>query len=606
MPLDNTESLDSRVRHHKNQSTLQKRRPSKEEDEEFLAEVSTSLHAAKLRSQVPEDKLLTYHTPVEFSWKQFWATLVYENLPPVLLSPIAVLLIERSFSRAWHVMNHRSLLALSREHNSVGSIIGFWVVLYPIMWVIPAALLLKLFGPEHLVQNVDLFQIILAYLFLFVRNLIISVKYGYFRPEDYEQLSRPVPHWDEDRTNRRLVGGGWSNPGKFPGLIEDELTCAMDENDVALQGISFKMKEEVSERLRSHPTDELFTAETSHNAKDEVTTGFVLHQIVSKVYNLKQPTIYMIIILLATLAVMSSTFILRKVYGLSAFGETTWETIIFIGCFLGFLASLPNFVFGFICAFDFQRRAMTLKKLGELILHPGVRLSEFLHQKPLLEDENTPEQDDPKIKTNDSAQSGSDNPQVFIDLRQSDNVFAWMICRMTLRSFGEAFYLRIQAYTSIFLFYAICCVLLLNMIGWMQLRHHVSTLWLLMLIVVAISSICIFAISKASKLQALSSVQLDQVKKELFFLEKELADTVPDHVNAERQEILRAKALLTEVDECINFHELIHKPTRVMGYPATHNVIGSSLGIILTGFVLAVEGFSGSGIAYDANGWFNY
>ena len=411
MPLDNTESLDSRVKHHKNQSTLQKRRPSKEEDEQFLAEVSTSLHAAKLRSQVPEDKLLTYHTPVEFSWKQFGATLVYENLPPVLLSPIAVLLIERSFSRAWHVMNHRSLLALSREHNSVGSIIGSWVVLYPIMWVIPAALLLKLFGPEHLVQNVDLFQIILAYLFLFVRNLIISVKYGYFRPEDYEQLSRPVPHWDEDRTNRRLVGVGWSNPGKFPGLIEDELTCAMDENDVALQGISFKMKGEVSERLRSHPTDELFTAETSHNAKDEVTTGFVLHQIVSKVYNLKQPTIYMIIILLATLAVMSSTFILRKVYGLSAFGETTWETLIFIGCFLGFLASLPNFGFGFICAFDFQRRTMTLKKLGELILHPGVRLSEFLYQKPLLEDENTPEQDDPKIKTNDSAQSGSDNPQ---------------------------------------------------------------------------------------------------------------------------------------------------------------------------------------------------
>ena len=163
-----------------------------------------------------------------------------------------------------------------------------------------------------------------------------------------------------------------------------------------------------------------------------------------------------------------------------------------------------------------------------------------------------------------------------------------------------------MGYTSIFLFYAICCVLLLNMIGWMQLRHHVSTLWLLMLIVVAISSICIFAISKASKLQALSSVQLDQVKKELFFLEKELADTVPDHVNAERQEILRAKALLTEVDEFINFHELIHKPTRVMGYPATHNVIGSSLGIILTGFVLAVEGFAGSGIAYDANGWFNY
>ena len=85
----------------------------------MLVGVSGKLDAARLRRQVPEDQHHNLHTPVEFSWKQFWATLVYENLPPVLLSPIAVLLIERSFSRAWHVMNHRSLLALSREHNSV-------------------------------------------------------------------------------------------------------------------------------------------------------------------------------------------------------------------------------------------------------------------------------------------------------------------------------------------------------------------------------------------------------------------------------------------------------------------------------------------------------
>ena len=31
-----------------------------------------------------------------FSWKQFWITFIYENLPPVLISPIAALLIERS------------------------------------------------------------------------------------------------------------------------------------------------------------------------------------------------------------------------------------------------------------------------------------------------------------------------------------------------------------------------------------------------------------------------------------------------------------------------------------------------------------------------------
>ena len=83
-------------------------------------------------------------------------------------------------------------------------------------------------------------------------------------------------------------------------------------------------------------------------------------------------------------------------------------------------------------------------------------------------------------------------------------------------------------------------------------------------------------------------------------------DADNDANTLEYKQISHAKVLLQQVDESINFHELVHKPTKVMGKPATHNVIGSALGIILTGFVLAVEGFSGSGISYDLNGWFNY
>ena len=96
------------------------------------------------------------------------------------------------------------------------------------------------------------------------------------------------------------------------------------------------------------------------------------------------------------------------------------------------------------------------------------------------------------------------------------------------------------------------------------------------------------------------------MQKELFFLEKELLDAENADKILEFKQISHAKVLLRQVDESINFHELIHKPTKVMGYAATQNVIGSALGIILTGFVLAVEGFSGSGISYDLNGWFNY
>ena len=107
-------------------------------------------------------------------------------------------------------------------------------------------------------------------------------------------------------------------------------------------------------------------------------------------------------------------------------------------------------------------------------------------------------------------------------------------------------------------------------------------------------------------MQTLSSDQRDQVQKDLFFLEKELMETNEADNTLKFKQISHAKVLLQQVDESINFHDLVHKPTKVLGYPATHNVIGSALGIILAGFVLAVEGFSGSGISYDLNGWFNF
>lgn len=64
------------VKHHKSESRLLKRRPSKQEDEQLLAGVSGKLDAARLHRQVPEDQHHTLHTPVEFSWKQFWITML--------------------------------------------------------------------------------------------------------------------------------------------------------------------------------------------------------------------------------------------------------------------------------------------------------------------------------------------------------------------------------------------------------------------------------------------------------------------------------------------------------------------------------------------------
>ena len=250
-----------------------------------------------------------------------------------------------------------------------------------------------------------------------------------------------------------------------------------------------------------------------------------------------------------------------------------------------------------------------MKKLGALITLPGVAISDFLFHIP-KEEKNNNEQIGKNLTVdaeNGEIGDNQKNPNVFIDLKKRSNVFAWMNCRKTLRSFGEGYYLRIQGYTSTLLMYSFFCIVILNVIAWMQLRHHVSTIYLIIMIIIVIASISIFSISKATKLQTLSSSQRNLVRKEIFLQEEEMwhADS-QENIKDDLNELISAKALLEQVDESINFNDLMYKPTRVLGYSANQNVIGSTLGIIATGAFLAIEGFSGSGISYDMKGWFNY
>jgi len=297
-------------------------------------------------------------------------------------------------------------------------------------------------------------------------------------------------------------------------------------------------------------------------------------------------------------------------YGLDVFGKTLFENIIFVGCILGFFSSTGLMFFGFISAYDFKRRFNSMKILSELITFPGVPISEFLFQIPKDEEKNNREKLDENLSDYNETQDlggNQNNTNVFIDLKMRSNVFAWMNCRKTLRSFGEGFYLRIQGYTSTLLIYSFFCIVILNVIAWMQLRHHVSTIYLMVMIIIVIASISIFSISRATKLQNLSSSQRDLVRKEIFLQEEEMwhADS-QEYIKEDLNELRSAKALLEQVDESINFNDLMYKPTKVLGYSANQNVIGSTLGIIATGTVLAIEGFSGSGISYDINGWFNF
>jgi hypothetical protein len=124
-------------------------------------------------------------------------------------------------------------------------------------------------------------------------------------------------------------------------------------------------------------------------------------------------------------------------------------------------------------------------------------------------------------------------------------------------------------------------------------------------VITAVSIICLFAISKAIQLQSLSAKHRDFIRNELFIIEEEIWEMKLAGKKEERiNDLLSAKALLQQVDESINYKELIYKPTTIFGYAANNGVMGSVLGLILTGFLFAVQGFVSVGIAYNSFGWF--
>ena len=566
--------------HLTSESYLSLRKPSNEDDENFISGISSSYQAAKLRSASSNKSIENFHSPVNFSWKSFWKTFIYENLPPVIFSPLATLFLESSLSRAWHVSQNRMLIAVSTKHHSIKDIIQMWLVVYPGSWLMNVGLYLALFSDNELIQNIDPFHIILAYLMLFMRRLIIATKYGYFRPEDTERLCLPAPDWDRNKTNRRLVGQGWLQPWLYPGIIEDELTIAMDENDICLQGIPIELGEDSASDVSIQKSSSLFPPKTSATKLREIASGFLLFNIIKSTYD-KPTFIYLrLLIVICILSITVTPFLAKFMTDIVLFGVTAQEKIISSATLIGFFNGFQIMMFGLVCAVDYERRYQTSKKLGEMVTYPGAIIQSVF----------------------DSTNKASN---VYIDLQKRVNVFGWMNMRKVLRSFGETFFLRIQSYTSILIAYSLFCVAILNLIIWTEMRHHISTIAVIVVITALISSICLFAIFKAIRLQSLSAQHRDFVRNQIFIIEEEIWELKLNGSDQEKiNDLQSAKSLLEQVDESINYRELIYKPATILGYAANNGVIGSVLGIVLTGCLFAVQGFVSTGIEYDINGWF--
>ena len=175
------------------------------------------------------------------------------------------------------------------------------------------------------------------------------------------------------------------------------------------------------------------------------------------------------------------------------------DSFITVMSIAGFLICLQLFFFGLVCAIDFDRRIETTNKLGELIKYPGIKISSLFEN-----------------------HKGENN--IFIYLQKRVNVFGWMNIRNVLRSFGETYLYRIESYTSILVFYSLLCVAMLNLIIWTEMRHHISSVYLIVAIITCISGISIYSIFKAIKLQSLSQKHRDFIRNEIIINEQELSE----------------------------------------------------------------------------------
>ena len=547
----------------------------------------SSYQAANLRTHTSEEARVEYSNPVVFSWRQFWQSFLYENTPPGIFSPILALLIERSITRAWFVCQNRGLCPISTKYNSRGFIISSWLFFFPGSWLLTSALVITILGVNNSSINIDFFLVIISFACLFMRRIIVSIKYGYFRPEIYEKLSKPAPEWDGDKTRRQLVTWGWSKPIDYPGLIEDELTISMDENDVSLEDIYFELDQETVYFFKGKNKDTRFKAQTDFTKGHEITAAFLLTELLKFAYE-RNPELEK---LGSSMKLMTAIFALSLPaivltawlsYGQDFFGTTTTSIIVAIGTTIGFFLCHQLLLFGLLCRFDFKRRKSAIELMGDAIENPGVSLSQ--------------------IYPDDEALKGTDQ-LLFINLEKRANVFAWTITRRVLKSFGEAFYNRIQGYTSILFLFSLFCVGILNLLFWGAFEHHISTVVALVTIITGIAFVSLRAIFSAIDLQRLSEMHRDRIRKKMFVFEEKAAFLSEDKSDKFRDSSF-VRSLLQQADETLSFHELTYKPVMLLGYPASRSLIGSFLGILFTGLVLALEGFSGSGIAYNALGWF--
>ena len=473
--------------------------------------------------------------------------MIYENLPPVFLSPIAALVIEGSLKKAWNVCQHRRLLVLSYRYNPVSSILANWLLIYPVSWLITGAMIGVFVIDFEKLDVVDPLQVICAYSFLLCRRLIIAVKYGYFTEAEHAALSDPAPDWNFEKTVKKMIALGWANPKKYSGLLTAEFENALD-----LSGESLVWHEK--------------------SKSSGLTLKSFVMGVLEEAYHSAKPIWHDIVLVVSVFGILSATVLTRYAFGMELLSRDSVILLLDLGIYAGIMSGAGIMGFGFMCAFDFERRMRVAGQMEKAFIQAAA------------------------LEKHDPTQN-----KVGFDIFWADDMSAWMSARKVARAFGERYFLRVQAYTSILICFSFLCVAALNLIAWTQLPHHVSTVVLLSTTVIVIAFIGSYAMFRGVQLQEKSYEMRSILQEVILKIELMCTPSIDGTVSENK---VNSRNLLKQIDENLNFTEIIYRPIALLGYRADNRLIGSILGLLVTGALLALQGFVDTGISYDLYGWY--
>ena len=351
-----------------------------------------------------------------------------------------------------------------------------------------------------------------------------------------------------------MIAQGWSRPTEFKGLISYEL-----EETVGSQGVNLKAMQIESGNGKSLG---LFA---------------VARAIIHQAYAAPPPRWFNLLTLASVLIIVGSLAYFRSINGIPFWSDGWQQNIVTLAIFGGVISSMGLMGFGLLCAHDFRRRVLAGELFHQALLPPGLEIS--------------------------MPEGGVE--RVFFDKHSPNCINGWVQSRNVVRGFGERFYRRVQSYTSILIAYSVICVGVLNFMMWTQVPHQSATAVTIAATVFVISLIGSYAMYGATRLQHSSYLQRASLQRELLSLEVEIGVLSQQGKSTDDlQRLGTAKTLLQQVDENVNYEELVFRPTSILGHRAESGLIGSVLGIVITGGLLVLQGFASMGITYNASGWF--